>query len=153
MIAVVRPTDWNWLLLGHIGSAMLLVGGLMVVTMASLVALRKVPAEQVPLLQGIAFGVNLVVVIPALIAVHVFGGILSDREYDGHEPTWLSTGFAITTVATIVALLLAVVQFWVLRRARAGQRGGWQATLTASVGPLLLAAMVAAIVLMAGKPT
>ena len=89
--------------------------------MASLVALRKVPAEQVPLLQGDRLRREPGGRDPGVVAVHVFGGILADREYHGHEPSWLSTGFAITTVATIVALLLAVVQFWVLRRARAGQ--------------------------------
>ena len=150
MIAAIRPTDWNWLLLGHIASAMILVGGLMVVTLAALTALRKPPTA--PLLQAVAFWVNLALVIPAFIAVHIFGGILSDREYDNHEPSWLNAGFAITTVATIAAIVLAALQYWVLRRARAG-RAGWPAALTASLGPLLLAAMVAVIVLMAGKPS
>jgi hypothetical protein len=151
VIASIRPTDWNWLLLGHVASAMILVGGLMVVTLAALAARRK--AQAAPLLQAIAFWVNLTLVIPAFIAVHIFGGILSDREYDDHTPNWLDTGFAVTTVATIVAIVLAILQFWVLRRARAGRPGGWQAALTASLGPLLLAAMVAVIVLMAGKPS
>jgi hypothetical protein len=151
MIAAIRPTDWNWLLLGHISSAMILVGGLIVVTLAALAALRKAPAAA--LLQAIAFWVNLALVIPAFIAVHVFGGILSDREYDNHTPHWLDTAFAVTTVATIVAIVLAGLQFWVLRRARSGRPGGWQPKLTAALGPLLLAAMVAVIVLMAGKPS
>ena len=81
-----------------------------------------------PLLRAIAFRTNLVLVIPAFILVHVFGAMLADREYPGDAaPGWLDSAFAITTIATIAALVLLALQFWVLRRVRAGHLGGWQA--------------------------
>ena len=49
-------------------------------------------------------------------------------------------------------MILTLVQFWVLRRTRAGEPGGWQASLATALPWLVLAALVAAIVLMAGKP-
>jgi hypothetical protein len=50
-----------------------------------------------------------------------------------------------------IAFLL-LLQFWVLQRTRAGERGGWPAWV-ATVPPwVVLAGLVAVIVLMAGKP-
>ena len=47
---------------------------------------------------------------------------------------------------------MTVIQFWVLRRTRAGHSGGWPAQLATYLPALVLAALVAVIVLMAGKP-
>ncbi len=153
MLATIRPADWNWLLLFHLLSALSLVGGVIVVVLASLAAGRRSWPEQVPLLRAIAFRTNLVVVLPAFVAVHVFGDLLASREYHGHEPDWLSVGFAITDVALIVGgVLLTALQFWVLRRVRTGRLGGWPAALATYLPPFVLAALVAVLVLMAGKP-
>jgi hypothetical protein len=152
MTAAIRPTDWNWLLLGHLAAAFLLVGGLLTVVLASLAAGRRAWPEQAPLLRALAFRTNLVVVLPSLVGVHVFGSLLSDREYHGHEPEWLSLGFTLTDVALIAAVALALLQFWVLRRLRAGHPGGRLAQLATSLPLLVLAALVTVIVLMAGKP-
>ena len=48
MLAAVRPSDWNWLLLGHLLAAFALVAGLTVVTLTSLAAARSGRGEQVP---------------------------------------------------------------------------------------------------------
>jgi hypothetical protein len=152
MLAATRPTDWNWLLLFHLVFAFLVFGGALAVATVSLAAGRRAWPDQVPLLRAIAFRTNLVVVVPALIGLHVFGGLLSNREYHGHEPNWLSIGFSITSAATIVAVVLVFIQFWVLRRTRAGELGGWSAQAANYLPALVLAALVTVIVLMAGKP-
>ena len=153
MIAVLRPDSWNWLLLFHLLAASVLVGGVLTVVLVSLATARKAWPEQVPLLRAIAFRTNLVVVLPAFIAVHVFGDLLANREYKDNDPDWLSAGFAITDIALIVGgVLLTLLQFWVLRRTRAGQPGGWPATLATYLPAIVLAALVSVIVLMAGKP-
>ena len=79
MVAAIRPSDWNWLLFGHLLAAFALVAGLTVVTLTSLAAARSGRSEQAPLLYTIAFRTNVVVVIPAFVAVHVLGGILAGR--------------------------------------------------------------------------
>ena len=153
MIAAIRPTDWNWLLLFHLLAAFTLVGGVITVVLVSLAANRKAWPAQVPLLRAIAFRTNLVVVLPAFIGVHVFGDLLASREYKHGDPDWLSAGFAITDVSLILGgVLLTLLQFWVLRRTRAGQTGGWPAALASYLPVVILAALVSVIVLMAGKP-
>jgi hypothetical protein len=153
LLAAIRPTGWNWLLLFHLLAAFALVGGVVTVVFVSLAAARKAWPEQVPLLRAIAFRTNLVVVLPAFIAVHVFGDLLANREYKHGDPDWLTAGFAITDIALIVGgVLLTLLQFWVLRRTRAGHQGGWPAALATYLPAIVLATLVSVIVLMAGKP-
>ena len=153
MIAAIRPTDWNWLLLFHLLFAFALVGGAMTVVLVSFAAGRRAWPEQVPLLRAIAFRTNLLVVLPGFVGAHVFGSLLADREYPHNEPDWLSAGFAVTDIALIVGgVVLTLLQFWVLRRTRAGHAGGWPAAVATYLPPLVLAALVSVIVLMAGKP-
>jgi len=121
--------------------------------LVSLAAERKAWPAQVPLLRAIAFRTNLVVVLPAFIVVWVFGDLLASREYKHGDPDWLSAGFAITGIALIVGgVVLTLLQFWVLRRTRAGHSGGWPAALASYLPAVILAALVTVIVLMAGKP-
>ena len=121
MIAAIRPTDWNWILLGHLAAALVLVAGLIVVVLVSFAAHRKAQSDHVPLLRAIAFRTNLVLVIPAFILVHVFGAMLADREYPGDAaPGWLDSASRSRRSRRSPALVLLALQFWVLRRVRAG---------------------------------
>jgi hypothetical protein len=143
----------DWLLFAHLLSAIVLFGGVLAVATVSLAAQRWAWPDQVPLLRAIAFRTNLLVVLPGFVAVHVFGDLLSNREYKHGEPDWLDIGFAITDIDLILGgVVLTLLQFWVLRRTRAGEPGGWQATFATMLPAIVLAALVAVIVLMAGKP-
>jgi hypothetical protein len=141
------------LLFAHILAAMILFGGVLTVVTVSVAARRRAWPDQVPLLRALAFRTNLVVVLPGFVAVHVFGDLLANREFKHDQPDWLEIGFAITDIDLIVGgVLLTLLQFWVLRRTRAGEPGGWPASLATVLPWLVLAGLVAAIVLMAGKP-
>ena len=153
MLGLIRPAEWNWILLFHLLSAFALVAGVLLVSLTSLAAARSGRPEQVPLLRTVAFRATLLVVVPMLVLVQVFGTMLADREFPGDEPGWLGASFTVTTIATLVALALAGVQLWVLRRHRAGRVGGWPAQVATWVPPLVLAALVGVVVLMAGKPS
>jgi len=143
----------DWLLFAHVLSAMVLFGGVLAVGTVSLAAQRWAWPDQVPLLRAIAFRTNLFVVLPGFVAVHVFGDLLANREFKHDQPGWLDIGFAITDVDLILGgVLLTLLQFWVLRRTRAGEPGGWPAGLATALPAIVLAVLVAAIVLMAGKP-
>jgi hypothetical protein len=141
------------LLFAHILSAMILVGGVLTVVTVSVAAQQRAWPDQIPLLRALAFRTNLLIVLPGFIAVHVFGDLLANREYEHDQPDWLDIGFAITDIDLIVGgVVLTLLQFWVLRRTRAGEPGGWPASLATILPWIVLAGLVAAIVLMAGKP-
>jgi hypothetical protein len=141
------------LLFAHILSAMILFGGVLAVVTISVAAQQRAWPDQVPLLRALAFRTNLIVVLPGFVAVHIFGTLLADREFKHGQPDWLDLGFAITDIDLIVGgVTLTLLQFWVLRRTRAGEPGGWQASLATVLPWIVLAGLVAAIVLMAGKP-
>jgi hypothetical protein len=141
------------LLFAHILSAMILFGGVLAVAGVSVAAQRRAWPDQVPLLRALAFRTNLLVVLPGFVAVHVFGDLLANREYKHGQPDWLDLGFAITDAGLIVGgVFLTLLQFWVLRRTRAGEPGGWPASLATLIPWVVLAGLVATIVLMAGKP-
>jgi len=143
----------DWLLFAHVLSAMALFGGVLAVALVSLAAQRWAWPDQVPLLRAVAFRTNLLVVLPGFVAVHVFGDLLANREFEHDSPTWLDVGFALTDAGLIVGgVVLTLLQFWVLRRTRSGRAGGWQAALATFLPALVLASLVTAIVLMAGKP-
>ena len=153
MLAAIRPDSWNWLLFLHLLFAFTLVGGVIAVVISSLAAGNGSNTEHVPLLRAIAFRTNLLVVLPAFVLVHVFGQLLADKEYEDDEPDWLSLGFSLTDAALIVGgVLLTLLQYWVLRRVRGGDPGGWPAAAATFLPPLVLATLVAVVVLMAGKP-
>jgi hypothetical protein len=144
----------DWLLFAHVLTAIVLFGGVLAVATVSLAAQRWARPDQIPLLRAVAFRTNLLVVLPAFVAVHVFGDLLANREFEHGSPTWLAVGFALTDASLIVGgVALTLLQFWVLRRTRSGRPGGWQAAVATLLPGLVLAALVAAIVLMAGKPT
>ena len=141
------------LLFAHVLSAMILVGGVLTVVVVSQAAQCRAWPAQVPLLRALAFRTNLIVVLPGFVAVHVFGDLLANREFEHEQPRWVDLGFAITDIDLIAGgVILSLLQFWVLRRTRAGEPGGWQASLATALPWLVLAALVTAIVLMAGKP-
>ena len=106
-----------------------------------------------PILRALAFRTNLFVVLPGFVAVHVFGDLLANREFKHGNPDWLDIGFAITDIDLIVGgVLLTLLQFWVLRRTRAGRARRVAGVARDRAAVVVLAALVAAIVLMAGKP-
>lgn len=150
-----RPETWNWLLLFHILVAALLVAASFVVTGVSLAALRASDQGLVTTLRKIAFRTNLALVLPAFIAVNLLGETLAEKEYpDGdNAPDWLDTGRGITLLAGIIGgILLTLLQWWVLRRARAGALRGWPAAIASYAAPLVLVALWVVLFFMTAKP-
>ncbi len=154
LAAFGRPSSWNWLLMFHLFSAFVLVAGFLVVATASVLALRS-RGDASLLLRRIALRTNLMVVIPGFVGTHIFGMILGDREYPkgAKTPGWLDAAFGLTDLFGIVwIILLSLLQWWVLRRARKDKAGGWQAQVASWVPPLGLALLGAIVFVMAGKP-
>jgi hypothetical protein len=151
-LAIIRPDDWNWLLLFHVLLAMIAVGGVLTVVAASLSALRAA-GDHLVMLRVLAFRANVLAVLPGLVGVYVFGLILSDREFGDETPDWLDISWRITEVTLVVGgVLLAILQHWVARRVRRGNTGGWPAALASYLPLAVLAALAVVVFLMSGKP-
>jgi hypothetical protein len=156
MLAVFgRPDTWNWLLMFHLLAAFVLLGASFVVSGASIAAARAADRNVVTMLRAIAFRTNLALVLPGFIAVIVLGAALADKEYPGDPstPGWLDSAWRTTEAAGVVGgILLTLLQWWVVRRARAGETGGWQAQIASYLAPLVFAVLLVVFFLMTGKP-
>lgn len=142
----------DWLLFFHVLLALGLVGGVLTVVLVSLTALRQ--AGQALLLRRIALQASLWLVVPGFVGVYVLGATLADREFPDHDPHWLSIAFGITDFAVILGgVVLTIMQWWLVRRARAATAPGWPEAVTSWASVVLLAALAAVVFLMAGKPS
>ena len=101
MLAAIRPTDWNWLLLFHLLTAFVLVGGMIVV----FAGLARAPAARGPSrCRSCARSPSARLwscVIPMFVLIHVFGPMLADREYPRDEPGWLGRRSCSPTIGLI----------------------------------------------------
>jgi hypothetical protein len=155
MLGLIRPDTWNWLLFFHITFAFVLVGGVITVVIVSVAARVAALQAHLPLLRGMAFWTNLAVVLPAFIGLRIFAEILAGKEFPNGTPNpdWLDLSYPLTDGALVIGgVLLTLLQYWVVRRTRAGKTGGWQAQLATVLPPIFLATLVTVVVLMAGKP-
>jgi cytochrome bd-type quinol oxidase subunit 2 len=154
MLAIYgRPDTWNWLLLFHILSAVLVFAGAIVIAAASLAALRTT-ADRALLLRRVALRTSLLTIVP-YIGIHIFGGLLSEREFPKgvEEPGWLGASWGLTALYGIISIiLLSLLQWWVVRRTRSGSALGWQEKLASWLAPVGPALLLVVLFLMSGKP-
>ena len=148
-----RPTDWNWLLLLH------LLGDVRSSAACS-------PSCSSPWRPSGGPGRSRcrscarspsartsIVVLPGFVAVHVFGDLLAGREYKHGDPDWLYAGFAITDIALIVGGVILTLAPVLGASPHPRRPAGRVASGARDRLPwFVLAALVAVIVLMAGKP-
>jgi hypothetical protein len=147
-----RPHDQEWLLLFHLVGVFALLGGVLAVTIASLAALARGLDERVVVLRRVALATNLLVVLPGFVTVYVFGAILADRRFP-NSPDWLDLAFPLTDASVVVGFLaLTLLQWWTLRRARAGTLRGLPAAAASVLPPLVLALLLVILFLMTAKP-
>jgi NADH:ubiquinone oxidoreductase subunit 6 (subunit J) len=151
-----RPHTWLWLLTFHVISAFILVGAAITVAIFSIAALRQTDTGRVTELRRLALRTTLIVAIPAFIGAHLFGQILAGKEFPKgtKTPGWLDTGFVVTDAFGVFGIVvLGLLQWWVLRRAKAGTIGGWQAKVATWLSPITMAALFVVLFVMAGKPS
>lgn len=159
MLAVSgRPSSWEPLLFFHVLAALILLGGMVTVTLASMLAPRRPRAGEFALLKRVAYRTSLFVVLPGFVLLVVFGELLRAEEDAGGA--WLDVAYPVTYLGLLAGGGLA----WLSRRGalqaeRLAQGSGigelrsLLATRAANVlAPLVLAALVAVLWLMAAKP-
>jgi len=152
LIAAIRPDDWNYVLLLHVGGAMILVGGML--TAASALALARGDAA----LLRLGYWSLLLVCLPAYVLMRIGAEWLYSKEgytdlpEDESHPLWINIGFIVAD-AGLLALVIALVLGGVgVSRLRSG-KGTRLLKATMVISILLLASLVVAVWAMAGKPT
>ena len=151
LYAVVRPDEWNFPLLVHVLGAMVLVGGLL--AGGSVLALARGDVRFLRL----GYWSLLAAALPGWVVMRIGAQWIYTEEGwddlpDSAEPTWLSLGGFTADVGGVVLLVSLVVGGVGVYRLGQGRGSGLlRATLVLSL--VLLAAYIAAVWAMAGKPS
>ena len=144
VLAAIRPDDWNFPLLLHILSAMVLFGAVV------LAAVSVGGNSQAGLRLG--FRSLLIAAIPSWIAMRLSAQWIASEENlleeDVDAPAWIDIGF-ITSEASLLALIAGTVCAGIA--ARRGRGGGLRTATVVLVG-ITIVAYVVAIWAMSTKP-
>jgi ABC-type maltose transport system permease subunit len=150
LLAVSRPTEWNFPLFVHVFGAMVLVGALL--AGASSIAFARGDTRFLRL----GYWTLLFVGLPAYIVMRVGAEWLYMKEGwddlpDDQVPKWLDIGYIVADAGALLTLIALIVGGIGVRRLRDGKgQGLLKATMIISL--LVLAAAVVAIWAMSGKP-
>jgi hypothetical protein len=148
-IAAIRPDEWNYALLLHIGGAMILVGGTL--TAAAALAFARGDAR----ILRLGYWSLLLVGLPGYVLMRIGAQWMAVKEgFDEEgapEPTWLGIGHLVADAGLLVLVIALITGAIGIRRQR---NGGGAALLkvTMILSIVLLAAYVVAVWAMAGKP-
>lgn len=150
LLAVTRPTEWNFPLFVHVLGAMVLVGGL--VAGASSIAFARGDTR----LLRLGYWTLLLVALPGYVVMRVGAEWLYMKEGwddlpDDQVPAWLDIGYIVADAGAVLTLIALIVGGIGVRRLRDGKgQGLLKAAMIISL--LVLAAAVVAIWAMSGKP-
>ena len=148
MVAVVRPDSWNLPLFVHVAGAMLLVGALVVVTVAMAAALRR--GDGVEVLTRLAFRALLIGVIPAYVLMRAGAEWIASEENIPDELDWVGIGYIVADLGLLLTLITAVLAWRAARRGADGPGGAGRAAFV--LAAVLIVAYGVALWAMATKP-
>jgi hypothetical protein len=151
ILAVMRPTEWNFPLFLHVLGAMILVGGLL--TGASALSYARGNVSLIRL----GYWSLLLVALPGFVLMRIGAQWIWTKEgWDDlpegvDEPTWLPIGYITADGGGILFVISLIIGGIGIRRLRDGRGAGLlKATMWISI--VLLAAYVVTVWAMAGKP-
>ena len=151
MIAAIRPDEINVPLFLHVLGAMLLVGTLLAIALATVIAWRR--SDDTAGLTRFSLLTLLAGVVPSYLLMRI-GAQWTEAEQDypeGFEPAWLGIGYITADVGALlilVSLVLSTIGLVKLRRG-AGIRLG---RVVGAISILLLLAFLVAVWAMTAKP-
>ena len=148
MVAVIRPDSWNLALFAHVAGAMLLVGALVVVTVAMAAALRR--GDGVEVLTRLAFRALLIGVIPAYVLMRAGAEWIASEENIPDELDWVGIGYIVADLGLLLTLITAVLAWRAARRGADGPGGAGRAAFV--LAAVLIVAYGVALWAMATKP-
>ena len=148
VLALSRPTEWNFPLFVHVLGAMILVGATL--TSASLLAFAR---GNVRLLR-LGYWTLLVVGLPSYVAMWAGAHWIYSKEGLDESPidlVWVTIGFVVAEVGAVLFVGALIMGGIGMRRLRAGVGAGLL-NATMAVTLVLLAAFVVAVWAMSAKP-
>lgn len=154
-LAAIRPSDVEFPLFVHVFGAMVLIGTLLVVATALLLAWRRTEPGEVTALTRFGLRWLLIGVLPSFVVMRI-GAQWTESASDypeSFEPSWLEIGFItadLGAVLILISIVLAAVGLWRLRKQASGVVFG---RIVGVVTVLLLAAYLVAMWAMTAKPT
>jgi hypothetical protein len=145
MIALIRPSSWDFPLFVHVLGAMALFGGTLFVATLGFTALRVETHAQ--MLRRLAFGAMFLAVWPAFIVMRVGAQWIYSKE-DLNDPTWFVIGAAVGDGGILVLLALTALAWLAVR-------GAWAraSTFFAWLAGAYLVALAVAWWAMSAKPS
>jgi cytochrome b561 len=152
MLAVVRPSAWNFPLFLHVGGAMALVASLVVALYAIRIARTRgdQPAAQ------FAFRVLWRFTLPAFIVMRVSAEWIASKEkLENSDDAWIGIGFIVSDLGLLLLIIGLVLTGLMARRAKQGTSVAGAAQLRAAgiIAGILVVAYVVTIWAMTTKPT
>ena len=150
LLALSRPTDWNFPLFVHVLGAMILVGGLL--TGASTLAFARGNARFLRL----GYWTLLAVALPGWIVMFVGANWISAKEGwddlpEEAQPTWIGIGWTIALPGALLLLIALILGGIGVRRLR-DDKGTGLLKAAMVIAWIVLAAALVAVWAMAGKP-
>lgn len=152
MLAAIRPDDVNFPLFLHVLGAMLLVGTLLAVALATVIGWRR--PDDATGLARFSLRALFIGVVPAYILMRVGAQWTESRENfpDDFEPDWLAIGYITADAGALLIIISGILSGIGLRKLRRGSGVGF-ARAVGVISIVLLAAYIVAIWAMTVKPS
>jgi hypothetical protein len=149
VLALSRPTEWNFPLFLHVLGAMVLVGALL--TAVSAFACARGDARFLRL----GYWTLLAVGLPSYIVMRIGAEWIADKEgfndEGAPEPAWLGIGYIVADAGALLLLISLILGGIGVRRLRDGKGAGLlKATMVIAL--IVLVAALVAVWAMSGKP-
>ena len=150
LLAVSRPTEWNFPLFVHVVGAMILVGGLL--TGASAIAFARGDARFLRL----GYWTLLAVAFPGYVIMRIGAQWIYAKEGwddlpDSAIPVWIDIGYIVADAGALLVLVALILGGIGVRRLRDGKGAGLLKAAMV-IAWIVLAAALVAVWAMSGKP-
>src|ERR1044072_5154169 len=152
MLAAIRPDDWNFPLLLHVGGAMILVGALVAASAYMLAAWnRSGPGDQLAM-NRIAFKTLVMVGIPAFLLMRIAAEWIRDKEGFGgdNDPAWIGIGYITSDLGGLLLLISTLLAWLGVRQLRKGKERSALVRVSAVIVTLLVLIYVVTILALGG---
>lgn len=154
-LLVIRPDDWNFPLLLHVGGAMLMCGAVAVASAALVLAVRSTGDDRVTMAR-FGFRTLLIAVIPSYLVMRVAAEWIYSKEgFSGdNDPGWIGIGYIISDLGLLLIIIATVLSGLAARRIRTNPDGPSLMTrISMALTFVLIAAYVVAVWAMTTKPS